>query len=585
MVSRTLLAITLALTAAACGSASPEGAGDPSPPAVDADGAPSGGDVMPSDPGLPVPLKVPGPKVKDTKARVWVVDANWADTDTPKARAAGVAWPADSGLSWEQKYGRWLSSFEIVGSAGDPDHQTLRAKTPYGDRTFDGPVLECADVAIWLRVAFASWYGLPYYATGTRSGKPIYMGHFGVVDEDGDPVSGFPAYETAYPSYEGKWSPGQAWPSDAALRGKHVGDDDGSPGVRAADRTLGASDGAGAYYDAMFLNKRVGHLLVLMDASFGSMHLAAGTNMYHVTPESTRAGDVLVERWQKSGVGHTLVVVRADFRSKESLRLDAVSGGMPRHQPDWAAGYVAMPYFTAPAAGGPGFADDDPKTPLAQLGGGLRRFRVAVVEGGRWMGTVLDADRASYISETEVERIAARTSRFVDLLGPNTPDEARAATLANVDAARKDLMRQPASCSARERREQAFAELYDVMSASFGKSKRDVDAEHRKLEDYVFAELEYGKSKTCCWSSATREMATIVLDYAKKEKAQADAQGVCKQPTPFRATAGGYGVWKSHAATLGKASAWRAWSEDEPCPQRGVQDDVLTAVGATPMCK
>lgn len=55
MVSRTLLAITLALTAAACGSASPEGAGDPSPPAVDADGAPSGGDVMPSDPGLPAP--------------------------------------------------------------------------------------------------------------------------------------------------------------------------------------------------------------------------------------------------------------------------------------------------------------------------------------------------------------------------------------------------------------------------------------------------------------------------------------------------------------------------------------------------
>lgn len=571
----------LSLSAVACGaepSATSDPTSDPGAPS-----APSGG-VDPSDPSLPMPPKVPGPAAKDTKARVWAVDQAWSDTDTDRAKEAGVAWAGGSGLTWEQKYARWLESFERIPTAGDPDHETLRLKTPYGARAFDGPVLECADVAVFLRVAFASFYGLPFYMQGTRNGKPIYVGHFGVVDEDGDPVSGYPLYESTYASYEGKWSPGDAWPSDAALRAKHVGGDDASPGVRAADRALSAGDGAGAYYDAMFLNKRVGHLLVAMDGMFGSMHLADGANMYHATPESTRAGDVLVERWQKAGVGHTLVVVRAAWPSKEQLRLDAVAGGMPRHQPDWAGGYVAMPYFTAPAAGGPGSAEDDPATPLAKLGGGLRRFRIATLEAGRWMAAVPDGDRAAYINEAEVDRIEARTARFVDLMGPNTPDEAKAATLANVAAARKDILRQPASCSARERREQAFAQLYDVMQSSFGKSKRDVDREFRTVDDYVFAELEYGKSKTCCWDSANRDMAMIVLDYAKKEKAQADAQGVCKQPTPFRATQGGYAIWKNHAASIGKGSQWRAWSEDEPCPQRAVQDDALTAAGKAPMC-
>ena len=203
----------LSLSAVACG-AEPSVTSDPtSDPG--APSAPSGG-VDPSDPSLPMPPKVPGPAAKDTKARVWTVDQAWSDTDTDRAKEAGVAWAAGSGLTWEQKYARWLESFERIPTAGDPDHETLRLKTPYGARAFDGPVLECADVAVFLRVAFASFYGLPFYMQGTRNGKPIYVGHFGVVDEDGDPVSGYPLYESTYASYEGKWSPGDAWPSDAA---------------------------------------------------------------------------------------------------------------------------------------------------------------------------------------------------------------------------------------------------------------------------------------------------------------------------------------------------------------------------------
>jgi hypothetical protein len=122
------------------------------------------------------------------------------------------------------------------------------------------------------------------------------------------------------------------------------------------------------------------------------------------------------------------------------------------------------------------------------------------------------------------------------------------------------------------------------MQTSFGKTKAQVDTEYRTLEDYVFAELDYTKSKTCCWNSANRDMANIVLDYAKQEKAAADAQNVCRQPTPFRATAGNYNTWKNFATSKGKGAQWKAWSEDEPCPQRGTLDDTLTLAGKTAMC-
>lgn len=567
--------------------ASPEGDanvdnGEGTKPPVGSEGSPD--ELQPTPAGVPVPEKVAGPKIKDTNGEVWKVDQNWTDSTTTKAKLAGIAWGANSGLTWEQKYSKWLASFESVDGARDTDHKTMRFVTPQGTRVFDGPVLECADVAIWMRATFASWYGLPFYATGTRNGKPLYMGHFGVVDEEGNAVSGFPAFKTAYQNYESSWTPGSAWPSDASLKAKHVGADDDSSGLLAGEQALPAGSGVGAYYDALYLNKRVGHLLVIMDANFGSMHLADGVNMYHATPESTRVGDVLVQRWQKSGVGHTVIVVRSAFKDPTHLELELVSGGMPRHQPDWENKYLAMPYFSAPSAGGPGAAQDDPNTPLAKLGGGLRRFRVPVQENGRWMNIVADEDRASYIKETELTKISARVDRFGDLLTPKTPAEARVAIVANIESSRKDLMRQPASCSTRERREGAFKELYTLMQASFGKTKAQVDAEYRTLEDYVFAELDYTKAKTCCWNSANRDMANIVLDYAKQEKAAADAQNVCRQPTAFRATGGNYNTWKTFATSKGKGAQWKAWSEDEPCPQRGTLDDTLTVAGKTAMC-
>src|SRR5262245_36478565 len=54
-----------------------------------------------------------------TDTEVWSVDSQWLDRDTPAAREKGVAWDANSGLTWEEKFGRWVSNFEKIRNASD----------------------------------------------------------------------------------------------------------------------------------------------------------------------------------------------------------------------------------------------------------------------------------------------------------------------------------------------------------------------------------------------------------------------------------------------------------------------------------
>lgn len=56
-----------------------------------------------------------GPLVrKNTATEVWAVENAWADRDTPNAKKAGVAWGENSGLSWEEKYTRWIETMETI---------------------------------------------------------------------------------------------------------------------------------------------------------------------------------------------------------------------------------------------------------------------------------------------------------------------------------------------------------------------------------------------------------------------------------------------------------------------------------------
>jgi hypothetical protein len=122
-------------------------------------------------------------------------------------------------------------------------------------------------------------------------------------------------------------------------------------------------------------------------------------------------------------------------------------------------------------AGGPGSNFDGDA--CARLGGGAKRWRVAKNVGGCWTNTWMTGDEASWINSTDVARIAARPARFDQIFGQVAPAQQRAELLAQIEDARQHLARFPASCSARERREQAFAALYELAGRAFRQSRAD----------------------------------------------------------------------------------------------------------------
>ncbi|MCX7807527.1 MAG: hypothetical protein N2515_02865 [Deltaproteobacteria bacterium] len=528
-----------------------------------------------------------GPSVANgAPTEVWAVRNQWTDTDTPEARQAGIAWPANSGLDWEQKYERWIASLEVIPRHGFG--QTVRIRTPFGMRSFEAPTLECAEFAIFLRVAFASWYGLPFFLSGwdSRGNRPMFAGHFGFVDQRGQNIAQFPTFRTAFGDFTGRWREGQPWPTDVRLRTLRLGDDDAVPFLS----TGGSVRGAGAYFDEIFLNKRVGYFLRLVLLYFGSVNLADGANMYHAKPESLRPGDVLLHRWQRRGIGHVMPILRR--RNLDDVRFEVAiaSGSMPRRQPLWQEGASARREFLSDYAGS-GNRNSEGDL-YAALGGGLRRWRTAVLQGGRWRNVVRNSDRANFIDDTDHAAVASRIQRFDMILATPTPEMRRDAALERIRQARAHLSMYPASCSARTRREDAFEELYSVMSEYFGESRASVDARYRTLEDRVFSELAYSEARTSCWNSTTRSMYEIVMRYAEEEQAQAAARGMCVEPTVFRAEAedlirggDGYGRWRAFAERIGRGAEWRAWREDEPCMGRNAMGDRITGRGLErPLC-
>jgi hypothetical protein len=511
-----------------------------------------------------------------TDTAVWEVKNAWEDADTAEARKAGVAWGEDSGLDWNEKYALWVKSMPRVD--GEWGYPTYEMTTPYGKK-LPAPAIECAETAIFLRATFASWYALPFFLEATDArGKRLYLGHFGFRTADGRYADSprFKALYADHSSKAGTWQT-EGWPQDAKLRGRKLGgsQDDYQPFLFEGAR-------AGAYFDEAFLNKRVGYFMIFALSYFGSINLADPKNTFNITPEGIREGDVLIERWQRRGIGHTLVVKNVEKPVPDVFAVELVSGSMPRRQAKWDTAQASRNYLTLDYTGGPGVGADG--VPYAKLGGGIKRWRSAKKIDGRWVNVVTAPDRAVFIDANDTAKIAARPGRFGEILREVGPEEKREVLIAQIDDARDHLRRFPASCSARIRREEAFSALYDLESDAFGRTRSAVDAELRELEDYVFAELEYTKSKTCCWNSSTAAMYDIAMRKASEDVADHTA-GECRAPTVFMNRDGGYQAFADYAASIGRASEWKPWSEDEPCAQRDVVDDTEAEHEWTPWCE
>ncbi|MBE7451410.1 MAG: hypothetical protein HS111_21685 [Kofleriaceae bacterium] len=512
-----------------------------------------------------------------TRTQVWTARNAWDDTTTTAARAAGLAWGADSGLTWDQKYAAWIDSLAFIPSA-DGYSQTVELTTPWGKR-LPSPSLECAEMSMFPRITFAAWHELPWFMeSATSTGTRVYFGHNGVRTASGRYAQS-PEFGVAYADHS-RLTPAQwmaSWPVDANLRTRKLG---------GGTDTQPAFDGApfGRYLDEIHLNKRVGYFTVMALSYLGSMNLADTANTYNLVPEAVRAGDMLVERWQRSGIGHTLVVKEVLPIGEGNLDVVTISGSMPRRQGKRESGVAPRATSRAPTPAAPA------STPTATVRqAGWRREALARdQERRRLLDQHLDARRRGGVDQLHRLRPHRRPPGALrsSSSARSRPSSSARELLAQIeDARRRHLRNYPASCAARQRRENAFAELYALSSRTWGTTQAELDRLHRKDEDYVLAELTYGKSKTCCWNSTTSAMYEIIMAEAAAERAAAAAAGTCAPPTVFMSHGGGYARWAARAQAMGQAAAWRAWSEDESCPQRAVAQDEVAPVEVTPYCE
>lgn len=536
--------------------------------------APGKDDAVAGQRGLPV-------SVDSSSTAVWEVRNAWADTDTAEARKAGIAWGENSGLNWDEKYQAWVASMDQIESqSGYSSRGTFQLTTPWGTE-LPSPTLECAEVAIFLRITFASWYNLPFFMEARDRDGRIYFGHFGARRDNGK-YSSLPDFKTKYRDYSDQADAvrdGAEWPSDSALTGRKI------PGSFDDQQPQLGAEGlhAGDYFDRIFLNKRVGHFLIYALAWFGSVNLADSSNTFNLAPQAVDAGDVLLERWQAQGIGHTLVVMRSeevgttelDGEIVPQLEVELASGSMPRRQPVWESPASSKRTFLLSNTGGPEYGE---------LGGGIKRWRTAKNISGRWTNVVMADYAGVWINSRDIEAIEARPEIFRQILTELTPDQKRDVLLEIIESKRQHLRNFPASCSARINRESTFDSLYELMGEEFGMSPAEVDAEYRTFEDYVFAELEYQQSKTCCWNRSTAQMYEIIMDYAVGEQ---EAAQQCMTPTPFmnRDDAGdGFDIYRQHAESLGRGGEWVAWSADETCPWQDIPEATLAEAEYTPYC-
>lgn len=516
---------------------------------------------------------------------VWEIKNQWFDKDTAAAKKSGLAWGENSGLTWEEKYSKWVSELpkteNLTGYGSNPE--TFLLTTPWGTQ-IAAPALECAEVAMFLRITFASWHNLPFFMEATDGrGKRLYFGHFGIRTENGV-YENMPNFKTRYKDYSSQMDAVRAgtaaFPTDSVLAGRKLagGTDDYQP-------MIGPDAHAGAYFDKVFLNKRVGYYLLIHLSYLGSTNLADASNLYNIEAAAVRGGDVLVERWQQRGIGHVLAVMNSrklgeqeiDGQTFPILEAELASGSMPRRQPLWENPNSAKRYFTMDETGGPEYV---------QFGGGLKRWRAAVAIGGRWTNMVLDEDFDVFIPTTNKDKLAARPLLFESLLKTLTPEEKLTSLAEVIEAKRAHLRNYPASCSARINRELAFDDLYEV-GEELGISRLEIDQRYRTFEDYVFAELVYEKSKTCCWNRSTANMYDIAMQY--NERMLNDEENrQCGEVTVFmnRDDSGdGYELFRQFAIELGRGAEWVNWTADESCPQADVAEDTQAEHVWTDLCE
>ena len=134
--------------------------------------------------------------------------------------------------------------------------------------------------------------------------------------------------------------------------------------------------------------------------------------------------------------------------------------------------------------------------------------------------------RGDWINSTDYPRIAARPARFETLLGQVSPHSRRPSCSRRSPTRATTSRSTRRRAAARERRERR-SKRSTASPTSSARPRARSTSSTAQLDDYVLGELDYTKSKTCCWNSSTSAMYDIIMKKAAADKAAADAAHVC----------------------------------------------------------
>ncbi len=564
---RSLVLLTVLLSVVACGGEVDEVIDDETPlpegdfwQAGDADEPPEPGkaDAVLGSRTLPTSDDA-------SDSAVWSVTRQWAakvDVDFPPY------FRRSDNLTWNQAYARFIEGMEAIPSLDG--RKTYKVRNPWG-KTLPIAALECAEQSIFLRVTFAAWFKLPYFMEAIDgAGTRVFAGHFGFRTRTGL-YKNFPLFKTRYRDYSAT-ATATNWPKDTSLRALKLGGDDDQSGV------LGLAKATyGTYADELHANKRVGYFVRLLLLYFGSVNLADPANTFHVKADALRAGDILLERWQRAGIGHTLNLKRVTKLSSGLFEAELASGSMPRRQAIWESATMSRRYFLAEIAGGTGSNWDG--IPYARLGGGLRRWRVPVVHNGSWVNVVPAESSAAWINSTDLAAIGARPARFEQILAQTDPTVRRGELVRALASVRSHLHDKPAACTSRETRESLIEELIQLEADDNGMSRDDAELLYRRYEDYLAPPMVYDRSRVCCFNTSTPAMADLAVAYNREQERRTQQ---CRPPLPF--IADNLATFKAYAVSVGRGTEWRDWRADEPCPQSTLVADTLAPNQMAPYC-
>jgi len=304
---------------------------------------------------------------------------------------------------------------------------TVDVTTPWG-KTLPSPFLECAEMAMFLRITFAAWHELPLQFEAVSGGQRVYFGHYGVRTTAGA-VRAVARVRDSRTAITAR--------ATGARSGRAMRRCGPASCTAASDEQLqlGPNQVFGAYVDELHVNKRAAYFTVLTLNYLSSANLADTANTYNLVPDAIRAGDVLLERWQRNGIGHTLVVHDVRELGEGNLDVTMISGRCRAARACASRGSLEELLQSA-YAGGPGTTSSG--EPYAKLGGGLKRFRVTKNVGGYWTNTWMSGDEAHWINSTDYPRMP-RGSRGSESARQVSPLQQRTELLSIIDDARHHL--------------------------------------------------------------------------------------------------------------------------------------------------